>query len=172
MKRPGSSQAAQATRVALAAILAAAGLLLVVVSTPAKPVSQDFSGTYDPNVYPCATPRHHSSVPDGQTRIVVQVITPLPTNDITLTLLYGPDPSPVLIHTEDTASFLPASVRCRFARPATLSLNSHADLHWDVHLRQYGRLNRLPRQLYSGVADAPTLRRANVGYGNFEPPVS
>jgi hypothetical protein len=35
---------------------------------------------------------------------VVQVSAALPTNDITVSLLFGPDPAPVLIHTEDTGT--------------------------------------------------------------------
>jgi len=70
---------------------------------PAGPVTQVFSGTYDyPHVFPCATPRHHFTVPAGQLRIVVQVDAGIPTNDLTVSLLFGADPAPVLITTEDT----------------------------------------------------------------------
>src|SRR5258705_3020929 len=40
---------------------------------PTGPQTQVFSGTYDPHVYPCATPRHHFTVPAGQVRISVHV---------------------------------------------------------------------------------------------------
>src|ERR1700737_5004272 len=79
-----------------------AGKLSAVPAGPAAPSPTQFSGTYDPHVFPCATPRHHFTVPAGQTRIVVQVSAALPTNDLTVSLLFGPDPNPVLIQTEDT----------------------------------------------------------------------
>jgi hypothetical protein len=70
---------------------------------PMTSVPQTFSGTYDAtSVFPCSTPRHHFTVPTGQVRIVVNVAATLQTNDLTLTLLYGSDPSPVPLHTEDT----------------------------------------------------------------------
>ena len=68
------------------------------------PVPTQFSGTYTPAVFPCGTPRHHFIVPAGQTRLVVQVSAVVPTNDITVSLLFGPDPAPVLIQTEDTGT--------------------------------------------------------------------
>src|SRR5258708_6967035 len=71
---------------------------------PAVSVPSNFNGTYDPAVYPCATPRHQFMVPANQVRIVVQVTATVPTNDLTLTLLYGNDPNPIFIHTEDTAT--------------------------------------------------------------------
>ena len=67
------------------------------------PVAAMYSGTYDAvHVFPCTTPRHHFTVPAGQVRIVVQVAATLQTNDLEMTLLYGSDPNPVPLHTEDT----------------------------------------------------------------------
>ena len=71
-------------------------------TSPAVSVPEQFSGTFDPAVYPCGTARHHFMVPADQLRIVVQADAELPTNDITVTLLYGPDPDPIFIQTEDT----------------------------------------------------------------------
>ena len=68
------------------------------------PVPTQFSGTYTPAIFPCGTPRHHFIVPAGQTRLVVQVSAVVPTNDITVSLLFGPDPAPVLIQTADTGT--------------------------------------------------------------------
>jgi hypothetical protein len=66
-------------------------------------VPQTFSGTYDATaVFPCSTPRHHFIVPSGQVRIIVNVAATLQTNDLTVTLLFGADPNPVPLHTEDT----------------------------------------------------------------------
>jgi extracellular elastinolytic metalloproteinase len=71
---------------------------------PTGPQTQPIQGTYDPTVFPCATLRHHIIVPPGQTRIVVQVNAGVPTNDLSVSLLYGPDPSPALLTTEDTGT--------------------------------------------------------------------
>jgi hypothetical protein len=71
-------------------------------TAPDAPSPTPFSGTYDPAVFPCATPRHHFTVPSGITRIEVDVAATLQSNDLTLTLLYGPDPNPTPLHTEDT----------------------------------------------------------------------
>ncbi|HZE72474.1 MAG TPA: M36 family metallopeptidase, partial [Pyrinomonadaceae bacterium] len=71
---------------------------------PTGPQTQAFSGTYDPHVFPCTTPRNHFTVPAGQARIVVQVNAGVVTNDLSVSLLFGPDPSPVLITTEDTGT--------------------------------------------------------------------
>ncbi len=76
----------------------------LIATVPATSVPQQFSGTYDPHVYPCATVRNVFTVPANQVRIVVQVSATVPTNDLTLSLLYGPDPNPILIHTEDTGT--------------------------------------------------------------------
>ncbi len=70
--------------------------------SPTNPAT--FSGSYDPHVYPCNTPRHHFNVGTGQTRLVVQASAAVPTNDISVTLLYGPDPAPVFVQTEDTGT--------------------------------------------------------------------
>jgi hypothetical protein len=72
--------------------------------SPDLAVPIPFSGTYAPTVFPCATPRHHFIVPPGQVRLIVQVQATIVTNDLTLSLLFGPDPSPALIHTEDTGT--------------------------------------------------------------------
>src|SRR4030095_1963774 len=97
-------------RTILSILFLLAGLTLLCtlpfVSTRAQLPSNvtTFSGTYDPHVYPCNTPRHHFNVGTGQTRLVVQVSAAVPTNDISVTLLYGPDPAPVFVQTEDTAT--------------------------------------------------------------------
>ena len=68
------------------------------------PVTSVFNGSYDPHIFPCASARHHFTVPGGQARIVVQVSAAVPTNDLSVTLLFGPDPTPVALVTEDTGS--------------------------------------------------------------------
>ncbi len=71
---------------------------------------QVFQGTYDPNPYPCATQRHHFIVPGGKARIVVQVNATVPTNDLSVSLLFGADPNPVLVQREDTGTCCEALV--------------------------------------------------------------
>ena len=58
-------------------------------ASPNAPQPSQFSGTYDPHIFPCATPKHHFDVTTGKTRIVVQTSAVVPTNDITVTLLFG-----------------------------------------------------------------------------------
>src|ERR1700737_2194459 len=58
--------------------------------SPSLSVPAPFAGTYDPVVFPCATPKHTFAVGPGQVRIIVQVSATVPTNDLTVTLLFGP----------------------------------------------------------------------------------
>src|ERR1700686_4816704 len=59
-------------------------------NAPAVAVTQTFYGTYDATSdVPCATARHHFTVPSGKVRIVVNVAATLQTNDLTLPLLFG-----------------------------------------------------------------------------------
>jgi hypothetical protein len=102
MKKPASSRTARTTRAALSLALVLSGVCLFVISSRGVPVTTTFSGTFDPHVYPCASPIHQFTVPPGQARIVVNVNATLPSNDITFTLLYGTSASAQLIHTEDT----------------------------------------------------------------------
>src|SRR5439155_22163698 len=71
--------------------------------TPADGVVT-FQGTYDPHVYACASERHLVVVGAGKARIVVQVNATVSTNDLSVTLLYGSDPNPQFINTEDTGT--------------------------------------------------------------------
>ena len=73
-------------------------------ASPNAPEPSQFSGTYDPHIFPCATPKHHFDVTSGKTRIVVQTSAVVPTNDITVTLLFGPDVAPIPLQTEDTGT--------------------------------------------------------------------
>src|SRR2546423_7124718 len=58
------------------------------VNAPAA-VPVPFMGTYTPTVFPCATPLNGPfAVLPTDLRIIVQVSATIPTNDLTLTLLY------------------------------------------------------------------------------------
>src|SRR5690349_6516695 len=74
------------------------------VTQPAASVPTPFSGTYDPHSFPCGSARHHFMVPADQSGIVVQTSATVPTNDISVSLLFGPDPNPVFINTDDAAT--------------------------------------------------------------------
>ncbi len=106
-----------AARVIAATPFLITGVILLALSTiyggnrartlspqPNAPQPTQFSGTYDPHVFPCSTPKHHFDVPAGKTRLVVQTSAVVPTNDITVTLLFGPDAAPAPLQTEDTGT--------------------------------------------------------------------
>src|SRR5260370_39169280 len=88
-----------AARVILASLLLIIGIFLAVFATsnlsarprpklrannrPALAVPQTFNGTYDAtSVFPCATPRHHFTVPAGQVPIILYSSATRPTNDL------------------------------------------------------------------------------------------
>ncbi len=73
-------------------------------SDPNAPETTVFQGTYVPQAFPCGSARHHFTVAAGKTRIVVQVSAGIPVNDISVSLLFGSDPNPVLLATEDTGT--------------------------------------------------------------------
>src|SRR5204863_9076411 len=98
MKKSSTSQAARVSRATLSALLAASGVLLLVMSIRALPVATTFTGTFDPHPYPCNSTVHQFVVPPNQARIIVNVNANNGVNDLAVTLL-GPDGTP--IHTED-----------------------------------------------------------------------
>src|SRR5437016_9470868 len=98
MKKSSTSQAARVSSATLSALLAASGVLLLVMSIRALPTATTFTGTFDPHPYPCATTPNTFLVPPGQVRLVVNVNANNGVNDLAMTLV-GPDRSP--IHTED-----------------------------------------------------------------------
>jgi len=115
MKTKSSSNAARVAAgipfVLVAIFLAVAGLTNLSAktrtATKAAPITQvavpqNFSGTFDGNVYPCGSPLHQFVVPPGQARIVVQADATFPTNDITITLLYGDGANPAFVTNTDT----------------------------------------------------------------------
>ena len=152
---------------------------------PAAPSSPNlsttpFSGTYDPHAYPCATPRHHFMVPAGQARIVVHVDAVTPGNDLAITLLYGPDPAPVFVQSEDTGvgnevlTYAPGAVPpgeyqvqiCQSGNP--VASNPPYDYQGVFAYDNTGAGTPPPP---TGPLTAAPVDVANkVGYENFEPP--
>src|SRR5260370_30607602 len=95
-----------AARVILASLLLIIGIFLAVFATsnlsarprpklrannrPALAVPQTFNGTYDAtSVFPCATPRHHFTVPAGQFRLIFYFPPNLQTYYMEMTLFFA-----------------------------------------------------------------------------------
>ena len=121
-----------------------------ITASPNAPQPSQFSGTYDPHIFPCATPKHHFDVTTGKTRIVVQTSAVVPTNDITVTLLFGPDVAPVPLQTEDAGTssealvYAPPAWRSGRSLPCSDLPNSQYErcaadgairLQWNLHCR-------------------------------------
>src|ERR1700736_4188372 len=147
-------------------------------------VPQTYSGTYDAtSVFPCSTPRHHFSITAAQVLIVAQVSATLQSNDLTLTLLYGSDPNPVPIHTEDTgvgteaynyqpAGGLPAGEYqiqiCESTSPAAPSMAPFT-YNGTFTYDNTGATGGNPPH-YGALPPAPQDSGPKVGYENFEAP--
>jgi len=147
------------------------------------PVPTTFNGTYDPHVFPCATTRHHFTVPAGQARILVQVSATLQANDLTATLLFGSDPNPAPLHTEDTgvgteaynyqpAGGVPAGEYqvqiCQSpspAAPATAPFTYTGTFTYD----NTAASTSCPA-VYGALPTPPADTGPKVGYETFEPP--
>src|SRR3954464_2225190 len=124
MKKISQSLSGRVTRAAITSIFLIVSLCLLAISSttagfrksgtvaqqkPAQPnlTPTTFSGVFDPHAFPCATARHHFTVPPNapnpnQVRIIVQVDAQVPANDLNVNLLYGSDPNPVLVAQTDT----------------------------------------------------------------------
>ena len=153
------------------------------VISPSLAVPSPFSGTYTPTVFPCGTPRHHFMVPAGQARILVQVSATVPTNDLSMTLLFGSDPTPVPLHTEDTGT----SSEAYLYQPA----GGVPEGEYQVQICQTPTPNGVPQMppysyngtftydntagggsppVFGQLPAAPQDSGPKVGYENFEPP--
>ena len=119
-------------------------------------------------------------VPAGQARIVVHVDAEVATNDLSVTLLYGPDPNPTFIQTEDTGvgnevlNYSPGAVPpgeyqvqvCLSANP--VSSNPPYDY---VGVFAYDDTGAgTPPPPTGTLVPAPQDLGAKIGYENFEPP--
>src|ERR1700704_5280601 len=130
-----------------------------------------------------ATTRHHFNVPAGQARIAVQVSATVATNDLTMTLLFGADPNPVPLHTEDTGT----STEAYNYQPA----GGVPQGEYQVQICQTPSTNGVPQMapfsyngtftydntaaggtppFFGALSAAPQDSGPKVGYENFEPP--
>lgn len=196
-----SSTFSTTARATLGAIFLVAGAFIAVLafsdaSTTGRPhalgrptnpllsTPQPYSGTYDSqHVFPCSTPRHHFTVPTGQARIIVTVAATLQSNDLTLTLLFGSDPNPTPLHTEDTgvgteaynyepAGGVPAGEYqiqiCESSAPAGPSMapfTYNGTFAYDNTAPSGGGVPH-----YGALPAAPQDSGPKVGYENFEAP--
>ena len=134
-------------------------------ASPNAPQPSQFSGTYDPHIFPCATPKHHFDVTTGKTRIVVQTSAVVPTNDITVTLLFGPDVAPVPLQTEDTGTSSEALV---YAPAAGVPAG-----RYHVQICQTPNPNGVPQMApfdYNGIFTVDDTALPPVGGGGGTPP--
>jgi hypothetical protein len=138
------------------------------IARPNAPQPTQFSGTYDPHVFGagCTTPLQHFNVPVGQTRLVVQTSAALPTNDITVTLLFGPDVAPVLVQgPEDTGTSSEALV---YAPPAGVPAG-----RYHVQICQTPSTNGVPQMApftYNGIFTIDDTALPVGGGGGTPPP--
>ncbi|MEY2485882.1 MAG: hypothetical protein QOH39_1530 [Verrucomicrobiota bacterium] len=155
-------------------------------STPDTSVPTAFNGTYDPHVFPCATMRHHFTVPTGQVRIVVQVSATIPSNDLTVTLLFGPDPNPVVVAgPEDTGvstelllyqpgGGVPAGEYqvqvCETPNPGAVPQTAPFDYNGTFTVDNTGSAGAVPLPKALVIPPAPQDLGPKVGFENFIAP--
>ncbi|MDB6057564.1 MAG: hypothetical protein JWO95_1408 [Verrucomicrobiales bacterium] len=159
------------------------------VSVPASPnasVPQPFMGTYDPHAYPCATARHHFTVLTPQVRIIVQVSATVPSNDLTVSLLYGSDPSPVLVAgPEDTGVSSEALLYqpgggvppgeyqvqvCETPNPGAVPQTAPFDYNGTFTTDDTGPIGGLPPPKASVIPPAAQDSGPKIGFENFNAP--
>ena len=197
-----TSQASITARATLAVLFLVAALFLLALtlsdvlagsraksrvrSSPPAPTVTDpipFSGTYDPDPFPCDTPRHHFTVPAGEARIIVYVQTTLASNDITVSLLYGPDPAPVtVVNSSDTATgselllYEPAGgvIAGEYQVQVCQAGNAAADMEPFTYDGTFTTDNTVPGPPGGGtivpLLPAPVDPGPKVGYEIFQPP--
>ena len=155
--------------------------------SPAASVPVPFSGTYDPHSFPCGSTKHAFPVlTPGQLRIVVQVSATVQTNDINVTLLFGPNPATaaVVAGPEDTgigtelllyqpAGGVPVGTYyvevCRSSNPATQD-TAPLDYNGTFTTDDTGPAGGVPLPQTTSVPPAPLDNGAKIGFENFTAP--
>lgn len=151
-------------------------------NSPDAIVPTTFNGTFDPHVFPCATPRHHFMVPAGQGRITVQVNAVVQINDITVTLLFGPDPLPVVLTSTDTGvgsevltyapggPLPPGEYQVQVCQAGNAPMPTAPFDYNGVFAYDDTLLGGTPPPPTGPLTAAPQDPAGKVGYENFEPP--
>ena len=144
-----------------------------------------FSGTYDPHPFPCATARHSFTVPAGEVRIIVQTTATVPTNDLSVSLLYGSGANPVFITTQDAATStealvwepaggVPAGVYqvqvCQTPTPNGVPQMAPYDYNGTFSTDNTHTVGGPPPVQFGPIAPAPVDNGPKVGYETFLPP--
>src|SRR5437868_9609910 len=160
------------------------------VISPSLAVPVPFSGTYDPTVFPCATPKHTFASVPGQVRIIVQVTATVPTNDLTVTLLYGQTAATaaVVAGPEDTgistevllyqpSGGVPAAVGfnyyvqvCETPNPGAVPQMAPFDYNGTFTTDNTAPAGGVPPPKTLNVAPAALDNGAKIGFENFPAP--
>ena len=153
---------------------------------PKLAVPVPFSGTYDPHAFPCATPKNSFVVLPGQLRIVVNVAATVQTNDLNVTLLYGPtaNTASVVAGPEDTGigteallyqpgGGVPAGTYyvevCKSSNPSTPD-TAPFDYNGTFTTDDTGPAGGAPPPITTNVPAAPLDNGAKLGFENFLAP--
>lgn len=159
------------------------------VISPSVSVPVAFNGTYDPTVFPCATPKNgpFTALPTD-VRIVVTVSATVPTNDLTVTLLYGATPgtavpvagpedtgvsSEVLLYQPggNVPSLFPYWVQvCETPNPGAVPQVAPFDYNGTFTSDSTGPVGGTPLPKSLDIPDAPQDNGSKVGFENFSAP--
>ena len=157
---------------------------------PDVAVPVPFNGTYDPTVFPCATPKHAFPSIPNQIRIIVQVSATLPTNDLTVTLLYGQTPATAVVVSgpEDTgvstelllyqpAGGVPSAPGfnyyvqvCETPNPGAITQMPPYTYNGTFTTDDTGPAGGAPPPVVTNVPPAPQDAGPKVGFENFTAP--
>src|SRR5205814_2313708 len=158
------------------------------VISPSLAVPVPFSGTYDPHVFPCGSTKHPFTVLPGQARIVVQVSATIATNDLTVTLLYGPTAATasVVAGPEDTGisseillyqpgGIVPSTFQyyvqvCETPNPGAVPQVAPFDYNGTFTTDNTAPAGGAPPPKTLSVAPAPLDNGVKIGFENFAAP--
>jgi hypothetical protein len=157
--------------------------------SPAAAVPATFSGTYDPTEFPCGTPLNGPfTAAPTDVRIVVTATATIPTNDLTVTLLYGATPGTAtpVAGPEDAAtssevllyqpggpvpSTFPYWVQvCETPSPGAVPQVAPFDYNGTFTSDSTGPAGGVPPPKTTNAPAAPLDTGAKVGFENFSAP--
>jgi hypothetical protein len=157
--------------------------------SPSLAVPTPFMGTYVPTAFPCSSPKNGPFVVPAipaQVRIIVQVSATVQTNDLTATLLFGPNAATAVAVAgpEDTGvgselllyqpgGGVPAGTYwvqvCKSPNPATPD-TSPFDYTGTFTMDDTGPVGGTPPPKTFDAPDAPQDNGAKIGFENFSAP--